>query len=761
MADIVITTDFSQVNQLNDTLKSTGNLFTRVVDSLMREETRAKRVTKALAKTTEDNLALVERAEAIVAEKVQVAAQKREKARQREADRAEKEAKRIAAAAEKAAKAEAKLAQEVASNQAKAAQQSTAGLNQRLGVTGSSAMNSGAGFGALEQQVERLRLKYDQVYASSQLYEKSLKELNQAEMLGVLSVKQHEAALESLNAEYQAFQSGVAQAGNRFAQHVNQTSDGMNKFGVAAQQTGYQVSDFIVQVQSGTNPLVAFSQQATQLAGLLYLLPPSMQAATVGFAGFSISMATATAGLTILIPLLAMIAMNFIGSGKESDEASKKIDKQAQAYENLKAKVEELRLARQMEASGAQSQDEQINLNEINALIRERNALQNQTLLLTSQEMIVASGGRSQLAADYSEDQANARQARIDEINLVLEQIEYERQLETAATRRTNEVRNRYREEKKATEEHAAQVKLMGDQLAAQGRMNTAAEAVLAKFGMMRTVAAGVANELERGAAAAFAIANQGSPSQIAYGGRGTVSEKPVIDQYGNPVPVFSQNRPKPRPTDIDFGYYPDDTVGGGSKRETQLRKEISLVKELTQAEKDRQTIVQSVQSSLESGFMSMVDGTKSVTDSFKSMARDIIKELYRVLVVQRMVGGITNAFGPLTGPSTGSFGLPFGGKNASGGSMIPGKSYLVGENGPELVVPRHSGTVMNANQTANALGGGSGNVTVQNNITVTGSDAAMVRAEVAKMIPQITNATKAAVIDAKQRGGQMAAAFR
>jgi hypothetical protein len=35
-----------------------------------------------------------------------------------------------------------------------------------------------------------------------------------------------------------------------------------------------------------------------------------------------------------------------------------------------------------------------------------------------------------------------------------------------------------------------------------------------------------------------------------------------------------------------------------------------------------------------------------------------------------------------------------------------------------------------------------------------------MVRAEVAKMIPQITNATKAAVIDARLRGGQMKAAF-
>jgi hypothetical protein len=36
-----------------------------------------------------------------------------------------------------------------------------------------------------------------------------------------------------------------------------------------------------------------------------------------------------------------------------------------------------------------------------------------------------------------------------------------------------------------------------------------------------------------------------------------------------------------------------------------------------------------------------------------------------------------------------------------------------------------------------------------------------MVRQEIAKMIPQISSATKAAMIDAKRRGGQMGNAFR
>lgn len=43
----------------------------------------------------------------------------------------------------------------------------------------------------------------------------------------------------------------------------------MRAFGAGAQAVGYQVQDFVVQVQSGTSVFVAFGQQASQLAGVL------------------------------------------------------------------------------------------------------------------------------------------------------------------------------------------------------------------------------------------------------------------------------------------------------------------------------------------------------------------------------------------------------------------------------------------------------------------------------------------------------------
>ena len=156
---------------------------------------------------------------------------------------------------------------------------------------------------------------------------------------------------------------------------------------------------------------------------------------------------------------------------------------------------------------------------------------------------------------------------------------------------------------------------------------------------------------------------------------------------------------------------------------------------------------------------MSMVDGTKSVKDAFKSMAAEIIKELYRVLVVQRLVGSVEKGTG-IAGSIAGFFeglspnanGNAFSGGNivpfASGGvvggpSMFPmsgGKTGLMGEAGPEAIMPLKRDN---------------------NNINVTGgSDPAAIRMEVAKLMPQITSATKSAVIDARRRGGQMRAAF-
>ena len=593
-----------------------------------------------------------------------------------------------------------------AANAAKA--QSQIGSNLGLGAKGISASGSAS---AIEQQVERLRLKYDQVYASSQLYEKQLKEITQAEMLGVLSKKQYQQELDTLNMEYQQFTNaaeGAFIANNRFSQHMNQAGRGLNKFGFISQQVGYQVGDFFVQIQSGTNAFVAFGQQATQLAGLI----PGIGGA---IAGIGISLATA-----------------FLAYRDRASEATQETNDFETSLKSLEDQTRATKDEILALAMGYQTSAQGSVLGQIINLEMEASRLRQEAM---QEEGLIAQDRANQAIA--LEAEAEKLRKALEKQRLLEEQlltIKEGQELKAKAIKDTTEALKGVMQTISTMDLSAPFTKLLGP---IQAAIDKARELAANSGGMISGPASNNINGLN----------NLNLPLGM------------VPPALGGIAPSTSQ-RPQARPVDIDFGYYPDQS-SGGSKREKQIRKQIDLTKELTQAEKDRLSIVRSVESSLEDGFMAMVDGTKSVTDSFKSMARDIIKELYRVLVVQRMVGAISgavNMFSLPSGPSTGTLGLP---KFASGGSMMGGNAYLVGEHGPELVVPRHSGTVVNANQTSNVLGGGSGAITVQNNITVTGSDASMVRAEVAKMIPQITNATKAAVIDAKQRGGQMAAAFR
>ena len=163
------------------------------------------------------------------------------------------------------------------------------------------------------------------------------------------------------------------------------------------------------------------------------------------------------------------------------------------------------------------------------------------------------------------------------------------------------------------------------------------------------------------------------------------------------------------------------------------------------------QSTMQMVESSMEDAFMSMVDGTMSAQDAFKSMASSIIKELFRVLVVQRLVGGITTALGfPSAGPVVGA---------ASGRSMQAGQPAVVGEHGRELFVPQTAGRVLSVTQAQNAVGGG-GSVVVNQTINVSTGVQQTVRAEIKQLMPQIAESAKSAVVDAKRRGGSYGRAF-
>lgn len=304
MSDINISVDSSQVVGGKKALDDFGIVFAKLVTRLVRDE---KTIQRALKAPWEQQAEAVDQTVKKVLEAASVAARENQKIVNSNLG---------VTNSYKSATTSAEAFLEVLRNQERLARQSTDQFNQSIGISGPSAAQSGATFSAMEGEIERLTQKYNQIYASSRLYETSLNELSRAHMLGVMNTKQHEAAVESLNMEYQQFQAGTAGFGNRFAMQGQEAARSTNQLGVVVQQTGYQVGDFLVQVQGGTNWMVAFGQQATQLVGVLPLL-----SSTLGMsAGRLIAMST---GLGIAIPLATALGAAWMRTRKDTDEASK------------------------------------------------------------------------------------------------------------------------------------------------------------------------------------------------------------------------------------------------------------------------------------------------------------------------------------------------------------------------------------------------------------------------------------------------------
>jgi hypothetical protein len=201
------------------------------------------------------------------------------------------------------------------------------------------------------------------------------------------------------------------------------------------------------------------------------------------------------------------------------------------------------------------------------------------------------------------------------------------------------------------------------------------------------------------------------------------------------------------------FGNATEEAMGGAGRATDAVKEKF---KELRS----------SIESSMENALMSIVDGTKSVKDAFRSMASEIIKELYRVFVVQRIVGMVSNFasgffnMNQVSGPA-----MPFGTGNArpvarpsfAGGGYTGMGSRSGGVDGrggfPAILHPNE--TVIDHNR-----GGGMSTVIVNQTINVSTGVQQTVRTEIKQLMPQIAESAKQAVVDAKRRGGSYGRAF-
>jgi len=175
--------------------------------------------------------------------------------------------------------------------------------------------------------------------------------------------------------------------------------------------------------------------------------------------------------------------------------------------------------------------------------------------------------------------------------------------------------------------------------------------------------------------------------------------------------------------------------------------------------------VANTASSAMTKGFTDAITGAENFADAMKAMAKSVIDSLIQMLVqyyiTQQIFGAITSMFPTgggttvqTTGRGTGGMGAPRvyeGGGFTGMGSRSGGVDGKGGFN-----------AILHPNETVvdHTKGGGGGGVVVNQTINVTTGIQSTVRAEIVQLMPQIAQAAKGAVADARLRGGNFSKAM-
>lgn len=476
----------------------------------------------------------------------------------------------------------------------------------------------------------------------------------------------------------------------------------INRMGVGLQQAGYQIGDFAVQIQGGTNAAVALGQQGSQLLGIF------------GPAG-----AIAGAGLAIATAFIAPL-LKGRDAVKEVKEELKELGEQLELLQSGAADAATLALNTQIA--------------EVQGKIFE---MQNKTVDLSYTDKDL----KKQILDDVKgtksaeDEKLKALQLQLVELNLKKDAIRITNALVgSEANEQQNLHDNERRRNRERIAEQEAYEALVKKTRATMGKVAAEAttlsqkvldtttrlggsveEAVklqkaldsgkieasqLSGVDINKAISPAVksAMELARQLGISFRLAAAMSGAIV----RGSDPEAldPRSERYDPAVARAARFKELQESGDL-YKDFPKAKGGGGSKtvvdineiieaRKKQAEQERVLIglsgeqeaaqriyfdllkqnekadKKLTEAEllgaakaiaaqeeqnraleeakQQQNDLAQSIADRMGDAFMSIVDGTKSVKDAFKDMARAIIKQLFEILVVKRLVGTVGDA---------------------------------------------------------------------------------------------------------------------
>jgi hypothetical protein len=554
------------------------------------------------------------------------------------------------------------------------------------------------------------------------MLQKEVKYLSDQQKAGNISAGIMRKGQKQLNDEILRLRTATKEGGKALDQYINKVNSSgkaMRRKEIAAQQAGYQLQDFIVQIQAGQNPVIAFTQQFSQLAGF--------------FAG------PWGAAIGLGIAVLGGLVTALWNTGEQAEDTAEKVKT---AMDNMMSSFTDAQTALSSARTGFSPE-----------FIKARIALQSDVDLL-AQKMMELQSNPQEGDRNYNTGWQNINKDIQEEIDTLQKQIDSK----NSALRALEQATNRATAQADAIEQ--------GKKDAAQLEKDQIANAKKRADFILKTITAikkaqaenkkwydtqGKAYDLQKITVGLTGRELLLAQQKVAFIKLTNDLRERGIDPLKNEGLQLVMNLRSLQGQALAAF----DKAEATKKQEDLDRKRLVLLKQLTPLEKQMNDLAKSLENNMTNAFMSMVDGTMSVKDAFKSMAASIIKDLYKVYVLKKLIGGYSTSVG--TGGErivessgiVGAIGNALNGGKANGGPVAAGGSYLVGERGPEIFTPGIGGGTITPNSQS-----GLGGVTIVQNINVSTGVQQTVRAEIRQMMPQIAQSAKNAVVDSKRRGG-------
>ncbi|SFQ52513.1 phage tail length tape measure family protein [Donghicola eburneus] len=181
---------------------------------------------------------------------------------------------------------------------------------------------------------QQLKASVDPAYAAQRRYEAAVRQVEAAVRMGAVSQKEANAVLQQARAAHL----GLASAATASAGQAGTFGRGTRGMGAAAQNASYQISDMMVQLEMGTNPMRVMGQQLPQLAMGFGMLP-----GPVG--RYAVLLGTIAA---IGFPVAAIL----MSQGEAAEESADKIEDFADAYDRAEAAINRTNAAVSRAAAG-------------------------------------------------------------------------------------------------------------------------------------------------------------------------------------------------------------------------------------------------------------------------------------------------------------------------------------------------------------------------------------------------------------------------